>query len=105
MSGDTLGDRVRFLRKLAAMSARELDRLARLREGHIFQLESRVSGSERLEARTLNRIAEVFGVPMEWVFKGRGQRPNKMTVSLPVARARRAAMRENTTRHKTGTSD
>lgn len=105
MSASTIATRVRYLRKLAQMKLRELDRLAGFREGHVYQLESRESGSKRLEARTVHRIAEVFGVSMQWLYLGEGRAPSRDTVALPVARARRAIGRENSPRRKTGTND
>ncbi len=104
MPSDTLAERLRYLRKVAHMGARELDRLAGLREGHVYQLESRESGCERLEARTVQAVADVFGVKMEWLFSGRGRAPARDAIRLPVARARRVAQRESP-RKKTGTND
>jgi hypothetical protein len=104
MSSDTLAERLRYLRRVAHMGARELDRLAGLQQGHTYQLESRQSGCERLEARTVHGIADVFGVSMEWLFLGRGRAPTRDAIRLPVARARRTALRESP-RKKTGTND
>jgi transcriptional regulator with XRE-family HTH domain len=99
----TISSRVRQLRELASppITARELDRLTGLREGHAAMLEKRVA-SERVEARTLHRIAEVFGVSMEWLFTGGGRAPVASDVAMPVARARRAA-RDKPSERPTGT--
>jgi hypothetical protein len=85
------------------VTARELDRLAGLREGHAAMLEKRGS-VERVEARTLHRIAEVFGVSMEWLYTGAGRPPGSAAIAMPVARARRAA-RDKPSERPTGTSD
>lgn len=74
------------------MTARELDRLTGLKEGHSAILEKRTS-QERIEARTLYLIAQVFGVDMTWLYAGRGRGPTADQVKLPVARARRHARR------------
>lgn len=89
MRRTTISGRIKLLRDLASppMTARELDRLTGLREGHLAMLEKRCS--ERVEARTLHRVAVVFGVSMEWLYSGLGAAPKADDLAMPVARARR----------------
>jgi len=104
--GSTIGNRIRFLRELVVppMTPTELDRLAGFRRGHVGMLEVRGS-LDHIEARTIHCIAEVFGLAMEWIYKGNGRAPLLGDISTHVARARRAAAARDKVRERpTGTA-
>lgn len=62
-----LGKRLRIARERRNISARELDRLARLTEGHTSVIESRKVG---VSAATAVSLAGILGVSVEWLVKG-----------------------------------
>jgi transcriptional regulator with XRE-family HTH domain len=84
------------------VTARELDRLTGLGEGHASMLEKR-RRSDRIEARTIDRIARVFGCSMEWLFRGEGKAPTAKDVARPVLRARSELARSAGNLRPTGT--
>jgi transcriptional regulator with XRE-family HTH domain len=92
-----LGARIETLRTLAELSARELDALADLTAGHTRFLE--LGRTDRVEVRTLAKIADVFGVTLDWLYTGDGSCPRNESIRDTVARHRRRAQRA-----KTGTS-
>lgn len=106
-SSSSISERVQQLRNMATpkVTLRELDRLTGLREGHVAMLEKR--SNTRVEARTISLIAEVFGVSMEWLYRGRGRAPSPQTIAMPLARARRASRRQKprAAEQPTGTAD
>jgi transcriptional regulator with XRE-family HTH domain len=94
MRREALGARIERLRGLTGLSARGLARLAGLHGSHVWTIES--SASEQVSASTLRRIADVFGVTIDWLFDGEGEGPTPDSLRKAVARARRARDRSGT---------
>ena len=82
-----LGDRLRSLRNLVDISARELDRLAGKTPGHALLIESRPSAD--VLAGTLADYAQVFGVTLDWLALGKGKAPRHADVVAAVAASRK----------------
>ncbi len=80
-----LGQRVRALRRVAGLSARELDSLAGLTTGHSAQVESTLG--DRVAARTAASLAHVLGVSVEFLLEG-GESPSDESVHAAVEAAR-----------------
>jgi hypothetical protein len=58
----------------------------------------------RVEARTIDFIARVFGCSMEWLYRGDGKVPTAKDVARPVLRARSEFAARNAVRLRpTGT--
>ena len=77
------------------MSARELSLLARVAHGHVSLLET---GERRFpRGETIQRIASVLGVSVEWLLTGDGSEPTAESVasSVSVARERAASTTGN----------
>jgi len=85
--GVTYANRIVRLREFADISGREVARLAGISETHINQLESQ--SPDAVSARTLQRIAHVFGVPLDWLYTGAGKSPTKASVRRAVASSRK----------------
>jgi transcriptional regulator with XRE-family HTH domain len=68
------------------MSARALDGLAGLQPGHTRIIETKDAG--RVAAETIRKIANVFGVSLDWLFTGAGRRPSDARVRAAAERAR-----------------
>lgn len=79
-----LAAQLKQLRDTASLSCRELARLAGLTPGHVSQIERE---SPRIEAVTLASIAGVFGVSLDWLYHGRGERPSDTDITTAVRRA------------------
>jgi hypothetical protein len=73
-----------------------LDELAGLVRGHTRSV--CVSRQGLVSARTLSRIAHVFGCSLGWLYQGDGAPPSDEEIRAAVARAERRA------RARTGTS-
>jgi transcriptional regulator with XRE-family HTH domain len=86
---DTPGERLRHVRELSGLSARELDRLAGQPEGHATMIERR--SAERVWTDTAASYAQVVGVTLDWLVRGVGDRPTKKSVRAAVERARDTA--------------
>lgn len=69
------------------MSARELDRLADISEGHTSLLESVV---DDVRATTLAKLSRVLGVDLHWLITGEGREPSARMVKAAVETARSA---------------
>jgi len=82
----TLTGRLHHLRELANLSARELDRLSRLRQGHTALIEKRAS--DNLETSTAQALAGVLGVSLDWLIAGDGKMPSARIVRAAVEAAR-----------------
>jgi len=82
----TLGGRLRWARELGGVSARELDRLAERTTGHAATIETLVG--DRAQISTISDYADVLGVSLDWLVKGRGRRPTKHSIQAAVAAAR-----------------
>lgn len=83
-----LAKRLEHARTLGRLSARELDRLAGLGEGHVSMIETGRRPS--IEAKTASALAEVLGVSLDWLIAGVGAepRPRRVVASVEAARAR-----------------
>lgn len=76
---------------MVGISMRELDALAGLQAGHTRVIQAGEAG--RVAASTLEKIAGVFDVSLDWLFAGRGTAPDPEKVAAAVRRARRLAKR------------
>ena len=94
MPRDEIGGRLHDLRARAGMSARELDRLAGLTQGHVSHIES-TKGS--VTSTTLVAIAAVFGASLDWLVLGDGAPPGDDELATAVEGARRAGASEGQT--------
>jgi len=79
----TLGERVRWARDLAGISARRLDKLAKLSAGHARAIET--GRKQTVEASTARKLASVLGVTLDWLLCGTGRRPTPESVRAAVA--------------------
>jgi transcriptional regulator with XRE-family HTH domain len=70
------------------LSTKEVDRLAGLKPGHTWQVEKNTA---KRAADTLDRIARVLGLTMDYVIRGDGEPPTAQEVIEAVTRARVAA--------------
>lgn len=73
-------------RGLGELSARELDRLAGLREGHTALIEA--GTRPNVEAKTAARLAGVLGLDLNWFLTGVGREPSKRAVGVAVEASR-----------------
>jgi len=71
------------------MKMRELDGLAGLRWGHVRYLE--LEPRPGIQAETLAKIANVFGVSLDWLYGRSEERASDRKVRAAVAAARAAA--------------
>jgi transcriptional regulator with XRE-family HTH domain len=83
----SLSSRIVRLREMAAISSRELDGMAGLRACHSRAIENGTKAN--VTSSTLNAIARVFGVSMDWLYEGQGTAPTPERVRASVSRARR----------------
>jgi transcriptional regulator with XRE-family HTH domain len=89
--GDTpIADRLVRARKLAEpqLSARELDRLAGLHQGHVWAIEN--GHRPNIETDTCIALARVLGVSLDWLLTGDAPGPKRADVTEAVNRARAA---------------
>lgn len=84
----SLSLRLRRARELAGISARELDRLARLTEGHTSLIES--GERSNVEARTATALATTLGLSLDWLITGKGRDPIEADIRTAIERARAA---------------
>jgi transcriptional regulator with XRE-family HTH domain len=82
----TIGHRLATLRRAADISARELDRLAQLGEGHVSMVES--GRRPNVESSTAVKLAAVFEASLDWLLTGKGDAPSDRRVRAAVERAR-----------------
>jgi transcriptional regulator with XRE-family HTH domain len=74
----TVADRVKWLREQAGISQRELCRLAGTNENQISLIERGLRNN--IEIETAEAIADVFGVTLDWLMRGRGKIPSASEV-------------------------
>lgn len=85
----TFGARVRYLREqVEELACAELDRLAELHRGHVWQIEN--GARENPESKTVRALARVLGCSAGWLIEGEGKAPSGRTVRSAVAAARSA---------------
>ena len=89
----TFGARVRYLREqVDGLACAELDRLADLHRGHVWQIED--GSRENPESKTVRALARVLGCSVGWLLDGEGKTPSGRTVRAAVAAAREAMPNE-----------
>jgi transcriptional regulator with XRE-family HTH domain len=85
----SLQDRLRTLRTMAGLEPSEVGRLAGLvGRSHVDQIESGRTLHPR--ADTLTKLAELFGVSLDWLVRGHGPMPSRLCVLIAVEKAHRA---------------
>lgn len=77
-----LPKRLKRARTLADISARELDRLTGMCEGHTSLIESGVK--PRVEAGTAAAIADALGLSLDWLLMGTGDEPTHDRVCAAI---------------------
>lgn len=82
-------DRLRWARLAANISARELDRLAGLAEGHTALLEA--GKKNDIEMRTAKKLKSALGVTLDWLVIGEGDPPTTEHILSSVKAAQAAA--------------
>jgi transcriptional regulator with XRE-family HTH domain len=94
-----LGERLQQLRlccgtrgEAGHLSARELDRLAGLSEGHTSLIEG-MRNMRTVSYSTARALAKVFDVTTEYLFDGVGEPPSKLDVMLAVEKARQTTVK------------
>lgn len=87
---DTLADRVRYLRTCAGLQYCESDRLAGVHRGFTREVEIGARTSPRI--RSLEQLANAYGVAPAWLSYGAGKRPSKSLIREHVIAQRLAAM-------------
>ena len=85
----SIGERLRWLRAVAGITAREADRLADKAEGHVSLIESPERRDAAVKTDTATAYADVFGVSLDWLVNGRGNPPRARAVRDAVATAQR----------------
>lgn len=85
----TAGERIKAARTLAGISTKDLDRLAGLKEGVCWAVENSATGNS--ETRTVDKIAKVLGLSLDYVIRGDGKPPTANKVKAAVEAARREA--------------
>jgi len=82
----TMGERLRFARSLVEISARELDRLSSLAEGHVSMIEA--GRRPVIESKTAEDIAGVLGLSLDWLISGKGKAPTATSAKRSLLAAR-----------------
>jgi transcriptional regulator with XRE-family HTH domain len=81
-----MGERLREAREMAGLKQRELDRLASLCGGHVWQIESgRRDRNPTLS--TLDRLATALGLRLDWLVHGKGPPPKPDEVARAALKA------------------
>lgn len=88
-AAEGLGERIRSLRAQVGITARELDALADLAACHVNAIEL----TSKISTKSLERIADVFGVSLDWLLRGDGRARTRDQVRAAVARASSRAKR------------
>jgi len=83
-----LAERLRHLRENAGLSAKALDVLADLTPGHTTLIETGRRADP--SASTVEALASVLGVTLDWLVTGEGREPSERSVRAAVDAARRA---------------
>jgi transcriptional regulator with XRE-family HTH domain len=84
----SLSDRLREVRALAGVSARDASAIAGLSPSHVALLEA---GRHRATADTVSRLARAFGCSIDWLVDGSGKAPTARAVRAAVVAARERA--------------
>ena len=86
----TVTARIMDLRKRARLSARAVDRLARLGEGVAAKLERRAGHGLNLQAETIVALCTLYGCSADWLLFGQGIAPDEEDLTRSIASAERA---------------
>lgn len=82
-----VSERIRQLRDLAGISARELSRLAQLPSAtHVALIEANDGGA--VTTHTALALARVLGCSLDWLIDGSGKAPSERAVRTAVEEAR-----------------
>lgn len=84
-----LGEKIKAARELGGISMRELDRLAGVREGVTWKVETSKTGNA--ETKTLAKLARVLFLNLEYLVNDVGGPPTEEEVRAAIARARQPA--------------
>ena len=84
----SIASRLRALRELAGISAREASALAGLSPSHVALLET---DRHRATTDTASALARAFGVSIDWLVDGTGKSPTARAVRASVTAARERA--------------
>lgn len=82
----THADRLAAARKKANLPARELDRLAGVSPGQTWAIENSKSGNA--DTKTLDKLASVLGLSLDYLVRGQGKRPPPSAIRAAVEAAR-----------------
>lgn len=83
---ETPWKRLRWARLAAGIPARELDRLAKLAEGHTALLEA--GKKQGMDTRTAGKLARALGISLDWFVLGDGGLPSEEQIRASVQSAR-----------------
>lgn len=81
MHSETIGDRLRWLRAETRMSQRAVAKAASLGDAHVRVIEVE---NRDVQGSTATAIAGVFGVTVDWLLNGTGERPDADAVRKRV---------------------
>lgn len=79
---------------MAGISTKELDKLADISPGHTWVIESAKGGTE---AKTLDKVAGVLGLSLDYLVRGKSPRPTARAVRKSVEKARLDYAKRNKT--------
>jgi len=94
MANEHIGERLRTLRQLAGISARDLDRLAVRTEGHANLIETRPDSA--VQTDVASDYARALGASLDYLIAGKGAAPTEAKVRVAVAKARARLKRTGT---------
>lgn len=80
---DTLATRLKAAREAAHLTERALSKAAGLSPTHVGLIESGARPTP--SAETLGALADVLGVGLDWLARGRGEAPAFTQNSTPIA--------------------
>lgn len=78
----TIDERMRWLRRCANLSQRAVDRAAGVRRGIAWAIEN---GGDSHSVSMMQPVANLFGVSLDWLLSGMGDRPSPRAVAISVA--------------------
>lgn len=80
---ETIGDRIRHLRKVKGLSLAGLGKRAGIGKAGVFQWET--GGTKNMKNETLMRVAEVLGTDVPYLLWGEDRKPPESPVVRPGA--------------------
>ncbi len=72
---NTLPERLKWARELMGLSARDLDKLAKITPGHTASVE--IGRRKSPSAETARALARALGVSLDWLVDGNGMAPSE----------------------------